>query len=252
MNQIRTGLIALLVLVLSACKVNHLADAKFSNIAISDQKAWEGQASIDSLVAPYKARLDAEMDEVIGEAVIELHKMRPESTLGNWFADLLHEETEKHLGKPIDFAIMNYGGIRIPTIPRGPITRRVIYELMPFDNLLVVVYLDGKTLLEFINHMAKGGGWPASAELRYEIKEGEAQQITIDGNPIDPNRTYAVSVSDYLANGGGGCDFFAGVRRDDLGVLVRQAMIDHVLEDTRLGRKQNAELEGRIRYHDDP
>lgn len=252
MKQIWTGLIALLLLILPACKVNHLADAKFSNVVISDQESPEKQASIDNLVAPYKARLDAEMEEVIGEAVIELRKRRPESRLGNWFADLLHEETEKHLGKPIDFAIMNYGGIRIPAIPRGPITRRVIYELMPFDNLLVVVYLDANTLLEFINHMAKGGGWPASAKLRYDIKDGKAQQITIDGNPIDPNRTYVVSVSDYLANGGGRCDFFAGVRRDDLGVLVRQATIDHILEDTRLGRKQNSELEGRIRYLDDP
>ncbi|NRB53082.1 MAG: 5'-nucleotidase C-terminal domain-containing protein [Saprospiraceae bacterium] len=252
MKQIWTGLIAALLLILPACKVNHLADAAFTNVAISDEQASKRQASIDSLVAPYKARLDAEMDEVIGEAVVELRKMRPESRLGNWFADLLHEETEKHLGKPIDFAIMNYGGIRIPSIPSGPITRRIIYELMPFDNLITVVYLDAGTLLEFIKHMAKGGGWPASAQLRYNIKDGEPQQITIDGNPIDPTRTYAVSISDYLANGGGGCDFFAEMRRDDLGILVRQATIDHIIEDTRLGQKQNAELEGRIRYHDDP
>ena len=76
---------------------------------------------------------------------------------GHRYSHLLglpQSETERLLGEPVDFAVINYGGMRIPAIPKGPITRGKIFELMPFDNLLVVVRLDVSILTQFINHMA--------------------------------------------------------------------------------------------------
>ena len=237
---------------LISCKVQHVSRVEPATISIKDSTDIGMDASVEALIEPYKVQMDAEMTEVIGEVRMPLNKQRPESLLGNWFADLIHEETEKHLGKSIDFAVMNYGGMRIPAIPEGPLTRRTIYELMPFDNLMVVVYLNASELNTFIQHMANGGGWPVSASLRYDIRNEKAENIRLNGKPIDPEGTYSVSISDYLANGGGDCDFFKEVSRDDLGILIRQAAIDHVIADTKAGKVQEAKLEGRVRVVDDP
>jgi magnesium transporter len=63
------------------------------------------------------------MNEVIGECALSLEKMKPEGTLNNWVTDVMKTEAERASGKPVDFALSNYGGIRINTLPAGPVTK---------------------------------------------------------------------------------------------------------------------------------
>ncbi len=242
-------LIFLLSLCLGACQVNHLAQVQPRGYRMQPQSIALPAAApeIQAMIAPYKARLDAEMNQVIGEAATEMRKSKPEGKLGNWMSDLLYEEINEHLGEEIDFATVNYGGIRIPAIPQGDITKGKIFELMPFDNMVTVLHLDAETLRLFFDKVASENGIPISQQVKLEIKEGKVHKLTIKGEPIQADRIYKVGVSDYVANGGDDCDFFIKKEREDLGVFLRDLIIEHVEEQTAAGSKINATTDGRIR-----
>lgn len=236
----------------ASCKTTHLTEIQPDQYRISGENVSQPDPETEALIGPYRDQLAAEMNQVIGEAAMDLTTGRTESTLGNWYADLLHERSEHYLGKSIDFAIMNSGGIRIPAIPKGPVTKGKIFELMPFDNMMVVVYLDKEHLLEMINHMAAGGGWPVSKTLRYKIREGVPENILLHEKPLADDKIYTVGVSDYLANGGGRCDYLVGQKREDLGVFMRDAIIEYIQLQTKEGKQLEASLDGRVQVLDEP
>ena len=252
MNAMRIqlkSLLFILLLLATSCKVNHLAqiqpqdyrmDPKSNAIPAAD-------AQIEALIAPYKVKLDAEMNTVLGVAAKTLAKGKPESPLGNWMADLFYEQMDEYTKGNIDFASMNYGGIRIPTLQEGEVTRGKIFELMPFDNMLVVVHADGATVQEFADNAAKDGGIPVSKQLHFEIKNGKATNVTIKGEPLQKDKIYHIGVSDYVANGGDDASFFIDKKRDDLGILMRDAIIEYVKKQTAQGKKLDAKKDGRVK-----
>ncbi len=247
-TRLRFALFLLLVCWLAACKVNHLAQIQPQGYRMEPQSTALPPAdeAIEALIMPYKTQLDAEMNEVIGTAAHTLATGKPEGTLGNWMSDLFQEQISAYMGKTIDFAMMNSGGIRIPTLQQGQITRGKIYELMPFDNMLVVVYVDASVVQEFADKMAREGGSPVSRQLRFVINNGKALNVTVNGQPLQPGRVYSIGTSDYIANGGSDHTFFVDKPRDEVGVLMRDAIIEYVKKQTAQGRQIQAEKDGRV------
>lgn len=215
------------LLVLTACQPRtHFVKRSYAPKAINDQTPSD--AGIRDLIAPYKARMAAEMNKVIGQAAITLTKAQPESTLGNWVADLVYQQAKKYTKTKVDFALVNYGGLRIPSLPAGPLTKGKVFELMPFDNTIVVVKMMGSDLPLLFHHMAKKGGWPISKQAKYTIAGEQAIDIRINDQKIDPDREYLIATNDYLANGGDQCHFFKGKKQLETGVLFRDAIISYV------------------------
>lgn len=248
-NSSKLSLLLLSVLLVTACKVNHLAYIQPQGYRMEPQSASASRVDpvVENIINPYKVKLDAEMNEVLGIATKTMEKGKPESALGNWMSDLFYEQISEYTKGNIDFASMNYGGIRIPTLQAGEVTRGKIYELMPFDNLLVVVHADAATVQQFVDKIAKDGGIPVSKQLNFEIKNGKAQNVTINGKPLESDRIYKIGVSDYVANGGDDCTFFIDKKRDNLGILMRDAIITYAKKQTAQGKKLEAEKDGRIR-----
>ena len=237
--------LSVLVLLTSCSKVLHWSRA--------DQRSYQVDSSaVDSttlaLVQPYSEVLWSEMNEVIGQCAQPLNRERPEGTLNNWVADVMRLESEKFAGTPVDFAISNYGGIRINTLPAGPVTLGRIYEIMPFDNLLVIVEIQGSLVQTFLDHMASEGGWPVSRELRFIIADNKATNITINGVSLDEERSYYVAMSDYVANGGDHRDYLIDLPGQTLNYLVRDALITHVRNLAASGQSIVAEKDGRIKH----
>lgn len=233
----------LMGLLIHCSPVIHIAQIEESNINIQELAA---DPSATGLIKPYKDILDEEMNEVIGFCEKTLTKARPESTLGNWFTDVLASAANDIFDQKVDFVAQNYGGLRIPSIGKGPITKRSIYELMPFDNMLVLVEVDAEELIRFINQMATSGGWPQNAALRYVIKNNQASEITINGLPIDMNRTYHIGVPDYIANGGDNAFYLVDNNRDDPGLLLRDLVISQIIKNTAAGINIDSKLDQRI------
>lgn len=200
--------------------------------------------TVAETIAPYQERLSAEMQEVIGQINVKLNKARPESSLGNWMADLL-QTAAVDIFPDVDvaFSVQNYGGIRVGELASGPLEVGEIYELMPFDNQMVLVEANGFVVQELIQHMAAAGGWPVSAELRYQIQDGKAVNINIKGAPIELNRNYYFSTSDYVANGGSDASMLTDRPKTNSGLLVRDLLVEYC-------RKQKApiaiKLDGRV------
>ena len=148
----------------------------------------ETDKSIDHIISPYRNELGKTMNEVIAINDKKLVKRKPNSSLGNWFADVLHKASESVTSTKVDFALQNYGGLRIPALPKGEITVGTIYELMPFDNILIVVKVDGMTTQKLLDRVAVYGGWPQSHGLKFKIDDNQAKDIMINGEPFDQSK----------------------------------------------------------------
>ena len=109
------------------------------------------------ILEPIKADLDRQMSAEIGFAAVPLTVGQPESTLSNWSSDVLRLSAKSYCGgREADVAIVNVGGLRCD-IPVGPVPLRKIYELMPFDNELVLLTLRGSDLMELCDLFAAVG-----------------------------------------------------------------------------------------------
>ncbi|MGB3545965.1 MAG: 5'-nucleotidase C-terminal domain-containing protein [Saprospiraceae bacterium] len=221
--------LALLLFTLPACVTQQEPAAVTARgYGIDEDLPSSGEEELAAIIAPYQEELSGQMNEVVGRLPQTMRKGSPESTLGNWLADLLYTEAAAHFNRPISFAVQNAGGIRVPELAAGPLTVGKVYELMPFDNTLVLSTMSGTVLQRFIDHMAAGGGWPVSKQLRYTIAGNKAENITIDGRPLDPAATYTIALPDYVANGGSDSEMLVGTEQVDDGLLLREVIIEHL------------------------
>ena len=245
--MIRFSCVILLGIAFVACsKKTYLADVDPHFYRIHAEAA-EQDPDIESMIAPYKEKLDVAMGEIIGYSAKNMSKEKPESLLGNFLGDLLLAQALEISNDTVHFAVQNYGGIRIAEIAEGPVTRRKIFELMPFDNMLEILKMDSATVHRFIDHMAGGYGWPVSYTLRYKIEEKRAVQIEINGEPLRGSMTYRVAMPDYIANGGDGSYFLKELPRESTGVFIRDLIIGYIMDNYRRGGTIGAELDGRIK-----
>lgn len=237
----------LLIISLSSCakKVWQVTDADTKYYRFDDKLDATADQSVDELIEPYRAELDAEMNEVIGEIAHDMSKRLPESTLGNFVAELLKDQTEMIIGDSLDFAMQNHGGLRINSLAKGPINRGKVFELMPFDNMLVVITADGKVIKKLFDVVAYKGGWPMTDDINLSIKDTIAAEVLIHGKPIDDNKMYKFAINDYIANGGDNCDFLSEGKIETLNITVRDAIIDY-LERTK-GTKHSSKITGRVK-----
>ena len=201
---------------------------------------------MEAMIEPYRNQLNAIMDEVIGYSA-GLSKTRPESTMGNWVSDALEKFAAEKTGQNIAFAAQNYGGLRINEIPQGPVTRGKIFELMPFENFLTIITVEGSIVKEFLDRIAEYGGWPVSRSLQFRIEDTKAVDIMIKGVPFDINADYILALPDYVANGGDGSFFFEPLPKEHSEYLIRDILIEEVRNSASRNEAIGAEIEGRIR-----
>ncbi|MFV0591744.1 MAG: 5'-nucleotidase C-terminal domain-containing protein [Draconibacterium sp.] len=207
-------------------------------------------SSIVQLYLPYKNKLDKDMNRVISYSAQEMEKDKPESLLTNFLADLLLEEAAKtdvakqeKIVPSVSF--FNYGGIRT-ALPRGEITVGKVYELMPFENELVYLELDGNTMKEFLNYIARKGG-DSIGGVRFKISDGKAVDIKIGGEDFDLNTKYWLVTNDYVAGGGDGLDVLKErLQYVSPGLLIRNLIIQHLEEKQKNNETLVVKLDGRI------
>jgi len=195
---------------------------------------------------PIKQKVDAQMDEVIGQAAETMTGHAPESLLSNFSADVYRQTATEFMKSNVDISIVNLGGLRTE-VPAGNITIRKVFELMPFENELVVVWLNGDKLMELLQYFASMGGEGVSG-LRMEIENGKAVNITVGGNRLEDNRLYSIATNDYLAGGNDKMGQLAQhEKRVNTGIKVRTMLLDYIKGETRKGNKVQSQLDGRIK-----
>ena len=195
--------------------------------AISD--SIETDAEVEAIIAPYRERLQERITEVIGTATVQLQKGGLESSLGNMSADAMLEVVNNNTETPVDMALTNNGGLRVP-ISKGPITVGKIFELMPFENMMTVLSLSAVQVDTLAQQLARAGGEPiAGFSFMIDPTANRAVDIHVGDSPLDASRTYRLVTSDYLANGGGRIPaLWQPVAREDLNMLLRDAFIEYI------------------------
>ncbi|WGE88330.1 bifunctional UDP-sugar hydrolase/5'-nucleotidase UshA [Actinobacillus equuli subsp. haemolyticus] len=108
-----------------------------------------------------------------------------------------------------DIGIMNSGGVRA-SIEEGKVTYKTLLTVQPFGNMISTVDLKGQELLDFLTTVAlkevDTGAYPQFAGISMTVdRTAKAiSNVKIAGKPFDPNKTYKVSIPDYLTVGGDG------------------------------------------------
>ena len=193
------------------------------NLQSYDDKVIEVQSPVDStvlaIITPYQNSIELQMNEVLCISKMEMKKGRPESLLGNFVTDLCLFYADAHI------CVMNNGGLRT-TISKGEITRGKLYELMPFENELVVLRLNKDEYIALLNYIGIRGGEPFSGTTIIINKEG---QVLSNAWPVnfEDGELVRVLTSDYLANGGDKMWFFKDKEQIKVGIKLRDAIIDY-------------------------
>lgn len=243
-----TILILFIILLSVSCKKDpqYLVKIEGKQLPITAEIATD--KTIEDFIQPYKEKVEAEMNTVLSYTPKDLVRTdgELESTLGNLMADLCFERANpvfnSRTGKNIDFAMLNFGGIRAG-ITKGDIKTINAFNLMPFENSLVVVEMTAEKITELVQYLiTQNKAHPISKQLKLIVKAND-YNLTIHNLPLDNSKTYFVLTSDYLQNGGDNMVFFKDpVKLFKLDYKVRNSIIDYFTEIDTI----KVELDGRF------
>jgi len=216
-----------------ACKNNSYEVSKINAKQLKIVNEVNQDSSIIQLFTPYKKKMTKEITKSLSFSpkILERTDGNLQSTLGNLVADLSYEKANElfknKTGKTVDFSMSNYGGIRA-AIMKGDVTVSNAFELMPFDNTLVVVELNYDKIKALFNYfVAKKRAHPLSKNIQLTI-ENDSYKVLINGKSIQKNRTYFIATSNYLQKGGDGMIFFSEPESlFDSNFLIRDAIVDY-------------------------
>lgn len=192
-----------------------VTDFTWKPIAITTD-AFPPDPEMVALLKPYVDEANASLKDVIMTTTETFEfgnklSRYQETSVGNLTCDAIVHYLST-TGVTVDFAFLNGGGLRAE-LPKGEVTKEDIMTMLPFENYVFVVDIKGSDLIElfdYVGSIPQGSGAFAqvSKEARYTItyKEGQGQisNLTIGGQPIDPNKVYRVATNDYLVKGGSG------------------------------------------------
>lgn len=180
-------------------------------------------ADVDRVCNELVRRAQQRMSEVVGVLAAPLgvtRRRHVNSSSGSFIADFIRERTEA------DVAVHNRGGIRT-SLPSGPVTRRDLFMLLPFDNHVETVVMEGAQLRELFRLSVEEGRLPlefsgATLKVREDGRDSELLEVRVGGAPLDPKRRYRVATNSFLAAGGDGLTLFAEPKEREVDfVLLR-------------------------------
>ncbi len=241
------------IVLLNACSTRKytLSKERAKNIPITE--AITSKNEIEQFITPYREYINSQMNTVLAQNAHYLVKDRKTTLLNtgisNFMADATYEIInplyKKRTGKEIDFVMLNWGGIR-SDLPKGNITIESAYNLMPFENEVIVLTMKGNKVKELADYLIHHRlPHPISKQFTLQItKEGNITIFNINGKPFDPNATYIVATSDYLFNGGDEMYFFKdAIEATKLNYKLRNVLIDYFKKIDILDAKEDHRFE---------
>lgn len=218
---------------LISCSSHQYYITKIEGKKIGITENQTGVPEIENYIKPYRENIDKDLNEVLAYCPINLDKSGEwQTNIGCFLADITLEKSNpiflKREQKSIDVCLLNHGGIRT-IIPKGNVTARNAYEVMPFENSAVVIGLKGEQIVEIANYIVSEKKPHPLAGMTFTIvKDNSVKNIQIQGKPLELEKVYYVVTSDYLSNGGDNMIFFKkGISRTDIDYKLRNIIIDY-------------------------
>ncbi|MBI3928178.1 MAG: bifunctional metallophosphatase/5'-nucleotidase [Armatimonadetes bacterium] len=203
-----------------------------------DPQTIPGDQEVAKLVERYRAEAEMQLGRqvtTLGHAITR--SGQTDSRMGNLVTDAMREAAEKQSGRKVDLAFMNSDGLRTE-LDSGPVTLGDLYEMMPFGGELMVGSVRGDAILRALEHSVKHRPDPddwhtpflqmSGAEIEYA--GDRLLGATIDGQPIDAQKTYTVALEDYLTHGGLGYTSFKEGDYEDASMTINDAVRDYFVD----------------------
>ena len=204
--------------------------------------------AFNMLIEPYKSDLESKINEVLcyNPRVLDKRESKLESSLGNLLADVCFEAGDSILRSVketgIDFAVFNYGGMRAP-VQMGDVTIEDIFQLMPFENRLVIVELNPEQVKALIDYLLDQKQAHPISGIRITADKGKAPEVMIGNKKWDPMKSYYVLTIDYLQHGGGNMTFLT---RPEYLYVSEVKVRDALIRNFRSKDTLNTGLDGRF------
>lgn len=224
--------------------------AKVERTRILVDKKWDAQPDAEAakFIAPYQHKVDSIMGPVVGSVAHDMTRHRPESELSNLLSDILVWGGRQFNEQPV-FSVYNMGGIRAD-FAKGDINVGDVSEVAPFENKICFLTLTGEKVLELFQQIAHRGGEGVSHAVRMVItRDGKLKGVTLNGESVDPAKSYRIATLDYLAEGNdqlvafkSGTDVVAPKSKEN---NVRYIIMDYFREMKAQGKVVESRVEGR-------
>lgn len=218
----------------------------------------------DSEVAAKSREIIDEVDElfseVVGNTEVDLDGVRDnvrakETNMGDLITDAMRWRLGKLEGES-DAAFYNGGGIR-ESIPAGDITRMDMLKVLPYFDTMAVVKVKGKDILEVLEDSTfaapvSSSAFPQVSGVEFTVdvskpfdegKEYPGSTFkapasinrvtihTVGGKEFNPEDTYTLAVTGFMANGGDTYYRFKSDEfGDDTGESIDQLTCDYIRE----------------------
>jgi len=247
LSSLLTLLYFSIFLTISSCKTGQYQIQSRNEEMLTINSSLLADSAIDNYISPYREQLEAAMNEVIGDAPLEMLHNRnlPETELSNFFSDALLA-VGRQIDPEVTFSLATKDGIR-SSISKGDVTIGSVFSLMPFENLITILELKGSDVMTLGEFIAQSNGQPVG-NIKMVIKEKKMVEFLINNQPIDPDKTYKMITYDFIANGG---DHVQGLGNPILKFTsqsrVRESLIEYIRELTKEGKKVESHLDGRIK-----
>jgi 2',3'-cyclic-nucleotide 2'-phosphodiesterase (5'-nucleotidase family) len=183
------------------------------------------ESRVSELVDSMKLEIDKEYSEVIGNLSSEWVRGNGQSCIGTFIAEAQRKAASA------DVAFMNNYGIR-RDLPAGPVTKKALFEVLPFRNVLVAFQLTGAQLRTILTYNIEKHPaiQVAGLDARWRRgQDGKVQWVSIDvdGTPLEDSKIYRCAASDYLV---GESKRYLGLEISNPSYL-RQLVFDTVLQE---------------------
>jgi len=194
----------------------------------------------------------AHLKKVVGHNArfMDNPRTEPDLPIGNLVADALRAKASAYFQTPVDVALINYGGIRIP-MPKGAVTLDDIESMFPFKNYMCIAKVRGIELQRLLTQLAKTQAFQPVSGCRVKVKAHELVDAQVNGEPIDPKRLYTVATIDFLLSGGDG--IAVGARAEDVKltpVLIKDVMLEFIRAKEEAGEIIDYQKDGRVVMED--
>ena len=179
-------------------------DGKSEHVLYTPEIAENAQML--SLLSPFQNKGKAQLDVKIGAVNDRLEGDRSkvrfvQTNMGHLILAAQMARTGA------DFGVMSGGGIR-DSIEGGDITYKSVLKVQPFGNVVVYVDMNGKDVTDYLTAVAQmkpdSGAYPQFARVSFVAKDGKLNELKINGEPIDPAKTYRMATLSFNATGGDG------------------------------------------------
>ncbi len=182
-------------LLLSCEKTDYsLTQIKGKQIEIND--SIKTNETFESILKPYREHIEGQLSEVLAHNKRNMKRTDGpfNSSIGNMMADATMELAnpifKQRTQNTIDIVLLNFGGIRA-TMAEGNVTRKTAFEIMPFENEVVVLELSPKRIQEMLDYLASENSAHPISGMEIQLdRNNNLKSVEIQGTPLDTTKTF--------------------------------------------------------------